>query len=128
AIEPKILLSGNNGFAIRLKVCPLCGKEKVKKEKHHIIPKFLNPFMSITITICKPCHQKLNAMYVKYPSISVNNISNNFKEFRSNYDKLRTDFYNRKLTRSQFGESLWTNIVTFLESIDGRLNELENKK
>ena len=117
-IEPKILLSGNNGFAIRLKMCPVCGLEKVRKEKHHIIPKFLNPFMSITITICKPCHQKLNATYVKYPSISANHTSSNFKEFRDNYDKLRRGFYDRKLTRSQFGEALWTNLVTLLEHMN----------
>ena len=114
-IEPKILLSGNNGFAIRLKVCPVCGKEG-KMEKHHIIPKFLNPALNITITIHKACHLILNSAYNKHPNLTTKNTSKTFIEFRNNYDNLRNDFYERKLTRGQFGESLWNNLVTFLEN------------
>ena len=117
-IEPKILLSGDKGFAIRLKQCPMCGEKKIQREKHHIIPKFLKPVINITITICKPCHNKLNASYVKYPKLSSKNISTNFQEFRENYDKLRENFYARKLTRGQFGEALWTNLVTLLEEMN----------
>ena len=115
-IEPKILLSGNNGFAIRLKKCPMCGIEDIKKEKHHIIPKFLNPNMNITISICKPCHLRLNSVYNKHPNLTSKNTSKDFIEFRTNYDTLRNDFNNRKLTRGQFGEGLWNNLITFLEN------------
>lgn len=120
SLDPKIQVSGKKGFSIKLKACPLCGREKVKKEKHHIIPKFLEPFMSITITICNPCHKKLNASYIRHPSLSSRSVSNDFKEFRENYDKLRSDFYNRELTRSQFGEALWTNLVTLLEEMNSK--------
>ncbi len=117
-LEPKIQVSGKNGFSIKLKACPVCGREKIKKEKHHIIPKFLNPFMSITITICNECHKKINATYVRNPGLTSKNVSSNFKEFKENYDSLRSDFYNKGLTRSQFGESLWTNLVTLLEEMN----------
>ena len=127
AISPKVLNSGNNGFAIRLPICPMCGSGEVKKEKHHIIPKFLKPVVSITLSICKPCHQRINSVYVKYPSLASKNVSNNFVQFRENYDKLRISFNNKKLNRGQFGESLHTNLVTFLESIDSRITKMEDE-
>jgi len=78
--------------------------------------KFLNPALNITITIHKACHLILNSAYNKHPNLTTKNTSKTFIEFRNNYDNLRNDFYERKLTRGQFGESLWNNLVTFLEN------------
>ena len=77
--------SGENAFHIEFKKCPMCGNLKGVRDKHHIIPKFLDPVMSMTIPICKKCHRKLNASYVKHPKSTPNNVSSSYEEFMDNY-------------------------------------------
>lgn len=102
----------------------MCGKDfkgKIKElTSHHSLPKVLKPVYNITIPLCEECHKKLNSLYVKHPNTTPNQVSNNFSEFKENYEKLKEMFSNHKLDRGAFGEGLWTNLINYLEDEENR--------
>lgn len=113
--------------------CPRCHKpyntKKRKKTAHHVLPKFLKPKTEITITICEECHNDLNDCYNKQGirKADMKSDSETFEEFNDRYIQLREDFHNKKLDRGTFGEGLWSNIMSYLESLDKRVGVKKKK-
>lgn len=129
----EIQLKINEPIKIIYDKCPRCHKafnqKKHKKTENHAIPKFLKPETEITHSLCLSCHQELNDYY-KIQDIQAKKYrvkSKDFQEFLDNYGRLKNDFYNKKIHRGQFGEGLWSNVTTLLESFNQRLEELEVK-
>ncbi len=103
--------------------CPRChnpfNSTTRKKTDNHAIPKFLKPKTEITHTLCLKCHKELNGYYItsKLQLISSKKSSSTFEEFEKTYEQLKEDYHNKKIHRGQFGEGLWTNLVSYLGSI-----------
>lgn len=102
--------------------CPRChgsyNKKKRKKTKHHVLPKFLDPKTEVTITICESCHNELNSFYKSTKIIAIKSqvTSTNWEEFEQNYHLLRGEYHEKKINRGQFGEGLWSNLMSYLGS------------
>ena len=62
----------------------------------------------------------MNSNYKNF-KLSENYGSETYNEFIKNYNKLRDEFNNKKLNRGQFGEGLWTNLLSYLKSIEEKL-------
>jgi len=132
-MEHKSIVKCKEGVVINYEKCPRCGNEfdkgKHRKTKNHAIPQFLKPKTNIIHTLCLECHKELNSYY-KIQEIQAKKYrvkSKDFEEFMNNYQNLREEFYDKKLNRGQFGEGLWSNIITLLDSFNERLKQLEGK-
>lgn len=118
----EIKLKKEEGIKLLYLACPRChrpfNKKKRKKTAHHAIPKFLNPRTEITISLCELCHKELNETYKGYEIMAHKHKkkSGSFEEFKENYLLLRERFHKKEIHRGQFGEGLWSNLVSFLES------------
>ncbi len=129
----EIKLTKGEKINIDYNECPACSKPynstKRKKTSNHAIPKFLNPKTEITHSLCLSCHQELNSYYKLQKIASEKNAveSKTYEEFKTNYSDLRDLFHEKKINRGEFGEGLWTNIVSFLEEIDKRVEKIEEK-
>ena len=82
---------------IHLDKCFFCGKklDHLKKEKHHAIPRCINPKFNVIIPVHKTCHTKINKMYVsqqrKDPNIKLNNIlEDTIVKLTSMHDKVKS--------------------------------------
>ena len=122
---------------IDLDKCPKCEVEftSVNKTNHHAIPKFLNPKMTILIPLCKDCHLELNNAYLHSQTKkdlqdlqTMEKIENrgtslgaDFDSFNDKYLFLREQFHSRKIDRSKFGEGLWSNLMSYLETLEKRI-------
>ena len=64
------------------------------------------------------CHNHLNNCYrgQEIASLKIRRTSTNFTQFKKIYEELRGKFYDKKINRSEFGEGLWSNLMSFLES------------
>lgn len=122
------------GCTINFPKCPRCGlsynRTDRKRTKHHAIPSFMNPIKNIIMDLCLKCHEELNESYNLFVIRNRKHRSENFQEFHQKYEDLRESFTDKKITRGEFGEGLWTNLVSYLEEQDKRIRELmkENKK
>ena len=120
----KIVLNKEDSILLDYSECPRCHREfnakSRKKTTHHVIPTFLKPLTEIKITLCKECHEELNNCYraqeIMAKTQNVRFKSKNFIQFKETYEKLRGDYYDKKINRGQFGEGLWSNLVSYLES------------
>lgn len=101
--------------------CPCCHEpfntRSKRKTIHHAIPKFMNSKSEITMILCLDCHTRLNSFY----NSQINHLndqvtSSNWEEFKTNYTQLRQNFHNKKINRGQFGEGLWSNLISYLEA------------
>ncbi len=108
---------------LTFKKCPMCHKDfnqlKNKKTKNHAIPQFLKPKTNIIHSLCLECHTELNSNYnqqkINYEQTKLE--PKTFGEFKDNFDRLRQGFQDKKLNRGQFGEGLWSNLVSYLEAL-----------
>jgi protein-arginine kinase activator protein McsA len=102
--------------------CPRCHRTfnlgTRKKTKHHAIPEFMKPLSKVLMNLCLECHTELNSYYriQEIQNKKYRKTSENFGQFIETYEKLRKDFYDKKINRGQFGEGLWSNLVSYLES------------
>lgn len=118
----EIKLQKDETIKLKYSECPMCHKSfntgKRKKTEHHIIPLLLNPLTKITMDLCEECHGKLNKLtgQKEINSVEFNKCSTSFKKFKNTYEELQKDFYAQKIHKGQFGEGLWSNLVSFLES------------
>jgi len=125
----EINLQKNESIKLKYSECPMCHKsfntKSRKKTEHHIIPLLLKPLTDVTIDLCEECHQKLNKLtgHREITEIKDRKLSSSYKEFRDNYESLRADFYDKKINRGQFGEGLWSNLISFLESKEKEKNK-----
>lgn len=121
----KITLKKEENILLDFTECPRCHKPfsptKRRKTAHHAIPMFLKPKTEIEINLCRECHEELNNCYrgqeIMGQTQNIRFKSKNFIEFKKVYTKLRGDYYDKKINRGQFGEGLWSNLVSYLESI-----------
>jgi len=121
----KIILNKEENILLDYSECPKCHKPfnsgERKKTKHHIIPLFLKPKTELIINLCESCHKELTNCYRGQEIIArtqkMRFKSKNFAQFKKTHEKLRGDFYDKKINRGQFGEGLWSNLVSYLESI-----------
>ena len=117
----ELKLNKTEGINLNYSECPCCHKsfnsKKRKKTLHHCIPNFLKPKTEITMNLCLECHEELNRTYItrEIQNKKHRKKSSNFEEFKNTFEQLRKDFYNKKINRSQFGEGLWSNLVSYLE-------------
>ncbi len=122
----KIGLKKDENVLLDYSECPKChrpfNKKKRKKTTHHVIPIFLKPKTEIEVTLCEGCHKELNNCYrgqeIAAQTQGIRFKSENFDQFKETYNKLRGQFYDKKINRGQFGEGLWSNLMSYLESID----------
>lgn len=116
----EIKLNKEEKVNLKYSECPMCHKSfnagKRTKTSHHILPLLLKPLTDVKIDLCLECHEKLNKLTGHKEIASTMNLSNSFKEFKSNYEHLREEFFSKRINRGQFGEGLWNNLVSFLES------------
>ncbi len=132
----EIKLNKDEGVLLAYSECPRCHKpfntKKRKKTTHHVIPMFLQPKTEIEVNLCKICHEELNNCYrgqeIVAHTQNVRFKSENFTQFKGTVDSLRRDFYDKKINRGQFGEGLWSSLVSYLEIVDKTLKQLERKK
>lgn len=118
----EIKLSKGENVILMYLECPRCHRpfnaKKRKKTNHHAIPLFLKPLTVIKVTLCLACHEELNQCYKAQEIISKKFVFNSktFEEFNDTYHALRGQFFAKEIDRSQFGEGLWSNLVSYLES------------
>jgi len=118
----KISLNKQDTVLLDYSECPGCHKPfnmtKRKKTEHHIIPIFLKPKTLVKINLCRECHDELNRCYrgQEIAAQKTRITSKDFVEFKENYTKLRGEFFDKKINRGQFGEGLWSNLVSYLEA------------
>ena len=120
----KIVLNKEDSILLDYSECPRCHRafnaKSRKKTAHHVIPIFLKPKTEIKIILCEECHKELNNCYrgqeIVGQTQKIRFKSENFVQFKETYTKLRGDFYDKKINRGQFGEGLWSNLMSYLES------------
>lgn len=125
----EIVLNKEDSVKLEYKECPRChnpfNAKKRKKTSHHALPSFLEPKTSIEINLCLECHNELNSYYRQQAITGkkYRKVSSTFEEFFENYENLRKDYYDKKLNRGEFGEGLWSNLVTYLKAsnINGKI-------
>jgi hypothetical protein len=130
-IKNEMLFSNNfhtkvSNFVITImgRRCFVCGKKITNgnSNNHHSLPKVLKPKYNVVVPTCLKCHEKINSLYLRHLDESPNQIPQNFKEFRKNYENLREEFYAGKMDRSKFGEGLWVNLMNYLEKVSKKWN------
>lgn len=109
--------------------CPRChspfNKKKKKKTQNHAIPMFMKPKTEVIHNLCEECHNELNSFYKGSQIVAIKSqvISKDWEEFEQNYHLLRANYYDKKINRGQFGEGLWSNLISYLESIENKKNK-----
>lgn len=113
--------------------CPMCHKgfniKKRKKTSHHVIPLVLKPLTIVRMNICLQCHERLNKLtgQLELNSIKDKINASDYESFMYNYSELREDFKTKKTNRGEFGEGLWTNLTSYLGTLDERISNIEVK-
>lgn len=114
----RVILDNKENIELLYTGCPLCQKsfnsKRRKKTQHHILPKMLKPKIKIVVNLCEECHEKLNKKTIM--EVKKQKFSPTFGEFKKNYNELRKNYYDKKINRGEFGEGLWSNLMSFLES------------
>lgn len=118
----EIRLQKTESIKLKYSECPMCHKnfntKSRKKTEHHVIPLLLKPLTDITLDLCEECHKKLNKLTGNREVIEARDgvSSSSYEEFIDNYKSLRGEFFDKKINRGQFGEGLWSNLISFLGS------------
>ncbi len=118
----EIKLQKEESITLKYSECPMCHKSFNKKERlkteHHVIPLLLKPLTDIKMNLCEKCHKKLNKLTGnrEVNEVKFNKHSTSFGQFLETYEDLRKEYFDKKISRGQFGEGLWSNLVSFLES------------
>jgi len=116
----RLTLNKKEKIVLDYSECPRChnpyNAKSRKKTLHHAIPLFLKPKTMVEVALCKECHDELNKNYSHIGKAKKTIIKNStFKEFKETYENLRDKYHSKQLNRGEFGEGLWSNLMSYLE-------------